>query len=223
MPITVFPTSAASSDRTTFGELKQNLARAINPDDETTLQIAGDSIVTALKVYARFNWPWDVVSVDISVVSGTELYSLPQKFKLPISCYELDGGGRPKRRIGYIPYASFLESYQQNQDGAPELYTVPNAFEAGQALFYPRPTSSFTAKLSYYRMGAFRFRDDSEPLGVPDYADEPIRAWAWYEMLKKLGGAGNINRIPSARSDALAARAELVALVNSRCDMLGPA
>jgi hypothetical protein len=35
-------------------------------------------------------------------------------------------------------------------------------------------------------MAAYRFRTDDTPLEIPDYADEAIRAMAWYELLKKL-------------------------------------
>lgn len=222
MPITVFPTSSASTDRTTFGEMKADLARSINPDDPTVLAMAGDSIITALKVYARYNWPWDLIYQDIPVVSGTDTYALAQKFKLPMAAYLLDGSSRPDKRLAWIPYGAFLESYSANQDGQPVLYTVPNAFESGQVLLYPRPASTYTLRLHYYRMAAYRFITDETPLEIPDYADEPIRAWAWYELLKKLGGSGNLNRLPSARADAMAGRAELVAMVNSRGDMLGP-
>lgn len=223
MPITVFPTTSASADRTTFGDLKADLARPVNPDDPTVLAIAGDAVIAALKAYSRYNWPWDVVSQDISIVSGTELYTLNQKFKLPVSCYLLDGASRPDKRLGYMIYASFLEAYSQNWDGEPRLYTIPNAFEGGQVQFYPRPTATYTARLHYYRMGSYRFRDDSTPLEIPDYADEPIRAWAWYEFMMRLGGAANLARVPEARRAALNSRAELVALVNSRGDMVGPA
>lgn len=222
MPITVFPTSSASTDRTTFGALRADLARSINPDDPAVLAMAGDAVVTALKVFSRYNWPWDLIYQDISVTSGTDTYALAQKFKLPMAGYLLDSSSRLDKRLRWIPYGSFLESYSANQDGQPVLYTVPNAFESGQVLLYPRPSQSYTFRLHYYRMTAFRFRTDETPLEIPDYADEPLRAWAWYELLKKLGGSANIARLPSARADAMAGRAELVALVNSRGDMLGP-
>ena len=223
MPITVFPTTSASADRTTFGDLKADLARSINADDPTVLALAGDAVISALKIYSRFNWPWDLISQDISVVSGTDTYALAQKFKLPMAAFMLDGSSRPDKRITYIPYGAFLESYSANQDGEPRLYTIPNAFESGQVQLYPRPASTYNIRLHYYRMAAYRFRTDDTPLEIPDYADEAIRAMAWYELLKKLGGNANIARLPSARADAMSARAELVALVNSRGDVLGPA
>ena len=223
MPITVFPTGAASADQLTFGDIKADLALSINPDDPTVLAIAGDAVRSALLVYSRYNWPWDVIDQTISIVSGTDTYALAQKFKLPLSCYLLDGSSRRDKKVYYMEYASFLEEAGSNQDGEPRLYTIPNAFESGTVLFYPRPTSAYTAKLSYYRMVAHRFRDDAMPVEIPDYAVEPVRAWAWYEMLKKIGGSGNIARLPSARADAMAARSELVAMVNSRGDMQGMA
>ena len=221
MPVTVFPTSSASTDNTTFGDLKGELARSINPDDPTVLAIAGDSIISALKVYARWNWPWDIVEQTITISSGTDTYPLAQKFKLPVAAYLLDGSSRNDKRMGYIPYQAYLESASTNQDGQPHLYTIPNAFESNTVLFYPRPSSAYTARIHYYRMTAFRFRDDNAPIEMPDYAEEALRTWAWYEMLKRLGGAANLSKLPSARADAMAARAELVAMVNSRGDMLG--
>ncbi len=45
----VVSTGAAASDRRTFRELKDELARGYNAGDETTLSIAGDSINAAIR------------------------------------------------------------------------------------------------------------------------------------------------------------------------------
>lgn len=214
----VSPTGAAATDRRTFLELKNELAMAANPDDEVTLAIAGMAINAAIRSYNRYNWPWEVLEQDISISSGTESYALTQPFKAPLSCYLLESS-RPHNRLGFIPWTSFINEYSHDYDGQPTIYTLENVHENSQITFWPRPQSSYTARLWYYRRTPV-MKNDSEPFEALPEAEEAYMAWAWYEFVKRLGGDW-LNRLGTAYADARSARAELVAMVAERGDQIG--
>ena len=222
MPLTgpgIFPTTTTAIDRRTFGDCKAELARPMNPDDENTLAIAGDSINSAIRAFNRFLWPWEILTQDISFTSGVETYRLDVPFKKPLSFYYTDSNGRRIRRIHWQPYDSFVLEYGLKSDGSPAIYTMRNEFETGLLTVAPRPISSDTAQLDYYRSTPTLQRDET-PIEMPEYALEAVMQWAWFEMYKRMPGRERL--IPQARLDAASARAELVGLCALRGDQTGP-
>ena len=220
MPLTgpgIIPTAAAAVDRRTFGDCKAELARPFNPDDATMLAIAGESLNSALRAYNRFLWPWEVLTQNISLVSGTDAYALDTPFKKPLSLYYTQSSRR-SRRIVYQPYDTFIQEYGLKSDGSPTVYTMRNEFETGQLIVYPRPINSDTAVLDYYRNTPSLQRDEV-PIEMPEYALESAMQWAWFEMYKRVRGKGDM--VSGARRDAFAARAELVAFCALRGDQVG--
>jgi hypothetical protein len=158
-----------------------------------------------------------VLTQNISFVSGTDAYALDTPFKKPLSLY-YTSSSRRSRRIIYQPYDTFIQEYGLKSDGSPTIYTMRNEFETGQLIVYPRPIGSDTAVLDYYRNTPSLQRDEA-PVEMPEYALEAVMQWAWMEMFKRV--RGQQNRVPDARRDAFAARAELVGLCALRGDNVG--
>lgn len=215
----VFNTGVAASARRSFGELKRELALPINPDDDTTLAIAGDSINSAIRAYNRFCWPWEVLSTDIALTNGTDTYVLPQAFKKELSCFFLSGS-RLNDRISYIRYDEFLQEQVLNQTGIPRLYTLVNVFETGQVTFYPTPGSSYNVRLHYFRRTPTMQRDE-DPLEMPAEAEGAYLCWARYEMALRTAGPAQMSRLSAAKQEAYSSRAELVSHVEMRSDSVG--
>ena len=209
-----------ATDRRSFLEMKEELARAYNSGEETVMSIAGDAINAAIRVYNRYNWPWEVLKVpDFNTASGTETYTVPAPFKAPLSCHVVTSS-RPSRRLGFIPFSSYMTEYSLRADGNPTLYTFENLHETGQVTFWPRPGAVETMRICFYRRTPTLKYDDS-PLDVPLEAEEGYQSWAWYEFVKRIGGEWGASRITSALSEARAARIELVAMVSERGDPVG--
>ena len=215
----IVSTGVAASDRRTFRELKDELARSYNPDDETTLAIAGEAINAAIRSYNRFNWPWEILTHSISITADVDTYALPQAFKSPLSAYLLNSSRR-NRRLGYMPYETFSTEYALNGNGEPRIYTLKNVHETGLVTYWPRPQSSYDAEVDYYRRTPI-MRSDNDPLDVPMEAEEGILSWAWYEFVKRIGGEFGASRIGAALSEARMSRSELVYMVSERGDSIG--
>lgn len=215
----VVSTGAAASDRRLFGELKAELARGYNADDETTLAIAGDAINAAIRVYNRFNWPWEILTHQLTLSTNVDTYALPQPFKAPLALHLLSSS-RKNKKLAYFPYESFVAEYDLKQDGEPRYYTLKNTHETGLVTVWPRPQSAYTAEIDYYRRTPI-MRSDSHPLDVPQEAEEGILSWAWYEFVKRIGGEFGASRIGAALSEARMARSELVYMVSERGDPVG--
>ncbi len=222
MPIafgpTVVPTSSAAIDRRTFGEIKRELAAPYNPDDDTTLALAADAWNSAIRAYNRYCWPWELLTVDLAIVAGTDTYALPQAFKMPKAASRLDTSSRPYRRLIYQPYDSFVDNYQSNLTATEWMYTLRNVFETGQVTFYPVPSAADTVRLWYYRRTP-TLRRDEEPVEAPEEACEAMMDWARYLLVSgKISDAG---RIDIAYRQAMMSRAELVAFALDRGDSVG--
>lgn len=222
MPLTgptIFHTSASSDGRRTWGELKRELARPVNDNDDGVLATASDCLVSAVRALNRFIWPHERLTVDISLVSGTDTYALPSAFKRELACYLLDNGRRNVRLL-YMGLEEFLGNYSLKQDGQPNIYTFENIHETGRITFWPRPASAYTARLSYYRRSGSRYQDAE----VPDWDEEfeeVVVQWAWMEMVKRMPGGENQAKLAAATRAAMQARAELVQAVTSRGDSVG--
>lgn len=216
---TIFHTSASGDGRRTWGELKRELTRPVNDNDEGVLATASDCLTSAVRALNRFVWPHERLSFDITLASGTDSYSLPSAFKRELSAYLLDSG-RPNVRLFYIGYEEYLGQYSLKQDGQPTLYTLQNIHETGQVTFWPRPSSAYTARLSYYRRSGSRYQDAEIPDWDEEY-EEVILQWAWMEMCKRMPGQEYQAKLGPATRAAMQARAELVQAVTSRGDSVG--
>src|SRR5688572_29990081 len=174
----IVPTGVAAGDRRTYGELKAELARMYNPDDANALAVAGDAINQAIRVYNRYNWPWEVLTHQVSVVADVDSYPLPQPFKAAMSGYLTDSG-RKHQRLAYIPYETFVAEYDLKQNGGPYYYTLKNTHETGQVTVWPRPQSAATAEFDYYRRTPM-LKSDAAPLEMPGEAEGAMMQWAAY-------------------------------------------
>ena len=215
----IVSTGVAASDRRTFRELKDEMARTYNPDDDTALAIAGEAINAAIRVYNRFNWPWEVLTHSITLAVDTDSYALPQPFKSPLAMHLLSSS-RKNKKLGFFPYESFVTEYDLKAEGEPRYYTLKNVHETGQVTVWPRPQSAYTAEIDYYRRTTI-MRSDNDPLDVPMEAEEGMLSWAWYEFVKRIGGEFGAGRITAALSEARMARSELVYMVSERGDSIG--
>jgi hypothetical protein len=215
----VSSSTSPAQERRRLIDLKSELARGYNPDDANTLALAQDAINAAIRVYNRYNWPWEVMSHTLAIASSTSDYTLPTWFKAPLALH-LTSSGRKNKRLGYIPYDTFVTEYDLKRDGEPFLYTVKNHHETGQVTLYPRPGSAYTAEIDYYRRTPL-LTSDQTPCDFPPEAEEGVMAWAWYEFAKRVGGDFGAARIATAYADARNARTELVAMVAERGDQQG--
>ena len=222
MPLTgptIFHTSASGDGRRTWGELKRELARPINDNDDGVLATAGDCLTSAVRSLNRFIWPHERLSVDLSLTSGVATYALPSAFKREAACYLLSGG-REDIRLSFVPIDELHGAYSLKQDGQPTIYTLVNTHETGQVTFWPRPSSSYTARLWYFRRSGSRYQDSE----IPDWDEEfeeVIVQWAWMEMVKRMPGGENQAKLRDARQAAWTARAEYVQSLTSRGDSVG--
>jgi len=218
---TIFHTSSAGDGRRTWGELKRELARPVNDNDDGVLATAGDCLTSAVRTLNRFIWPHERTQVDITIVSGTETYALPSAFKREMAGYLLDGvGGRPTQRLVHMGIEEMLGSYSLKVGGKPTLYFFQNIHETGQVTFLPRADSDYYARLWYYKRSGSRYNDAE----IPDWDEEfeeVVQQYAWMEMVKRMPGSENQGKLADARRAAAQARAELVQAVTSRGDSVG--
>lgn len=225
MPLTgptIFHTSASSDGRRTWGELKRELARPVNDNDDGVLATAGDCLTSAVRALNRFIWPHERLQVNITLVSGTDTYALPSAFKREMACYLLDTGtnGRPFHRLAYMGIEELLGEYSLKIDGQPTAYSFQNIHETGRVTFTPRPNAAYYARIWYYRRTGSRYQD----VEIPDWDEEfeeVVLQWAWMEMVKRMPGSENQAKLATATRAAMQARAELVQAVTSRGDSVG--
>jgi hypothetical protein len=191
----------------------------VNDNDEGVLATAGDCLTSAVRTLNRFIWPHERLQVDISIVSGTDTYSLPSAFKREMAGYLTDSG-RPNHRLAYMAVEEALGEYSLRIDGKPVAYYFQNIHETGQVTFLPKPNAAYTARLWYYKRSGSRYRDEE----VPDWDEEfeeVVQQYAWMEMVKRMPGSENQGKLADARRAAAQARAELVQAVTSRGDSVG--
>lgn len=220
MPIftgpTVLPQSTFAAERSTYIEIKNDLAAEFNRNDPGTLDLAGQAINEAIRWYNRYTWPWEILTTDITIVSGTQTYALPAAFKKELAAYRLVSN-REHYRLIYIPFADYINRYQTDINGTIQAYTFQNQFETGQVTFYPRPNAADNVRVYYYRHTP-TMRTDEATIELPAYAEGALRQLARYELLKRLGGTDQMAKMGSARADAMQARSELVALCTNNED-----
>lgn len=221
MPFTgpqVFSTAAAAIDRRTFGDMKSELARPYNPNDETTLAIAGDCVNSAIRKYNRKVWPWEILSADVTFGANDNTQPLPQPFKKPLAAYQLIAPNQD-RRLSYIPYESFIEYHSIRATGQPTVYTLRNVFETGQVTVFPIPISSTDVSVFYYRRTPI-LRKDAEPFEGPPEFEEAILSEARYSIMQRRPGTSGI-LLSDARVAAAVADRELVQFAAMRGDNTG--
>ena len=221
MPLTgptIFHTSSAGDGRRTWGELKRELARPVNDNDDGVLATASDCLTSAVRTLNRYCWPWELVTHDFTSTANTDTYALPSAFKREMAAYIMSSG-RPNNRLRYMEIADFLGEYSLNQNGQPTIYTLLNTHETGQITLWPRPeVSTYSLRIWYYRRSGTRYQDSEIP-DWPEEFEEVAQQWAWYEMMKRMPGYAD--KLPTARSAAMQARAELVSMTQSRGDSVG--
>lgn len=215
----VVATGTEASGRRTLLEVVDELARPVNADDSTIRALAGDAFRAAVR---RMNykglWPWEFMDEDVAITQNERFSTIASAVKKPLTMhYTTSSGGVTDQRIGYSPYATFMEMFSHNQTGQPDTYTIPNLFETGQIRWYPTPSANDTARFTFYRVTPAP-RVETETIEVPDYAIESYMAFAWYEFVKRCPQAKNIISLQAAREDAKTAFREMSAHVVSSGD-----
>lgn len=215
----VVSTSSEAVGRRRFGEIIDELARPINPDDETIRALAGDAFRAAVRTMDRKGlWPWEMQDEDITITGGQRFVTASGVIKKPLAMFYTNGaGGTERQRIDYLPYDEFLEAYNLDVSGQAFLYTIPNLFETGQIRLYPAPTSGDAARFSYYRSTPPP-RQEDETVEIPDYATEVYMAYAWFELMKRVPAAQQRFPLGAALASAQLAFREISAHIASPGD-----
>ena len=211
----IVPTGLESGGRRTLREIVDERGRPYDSADSTFRALAGDAFRAAVRTMnVKGLWPWEILEEDITITSGTDKYTLSGAVKKPLALHHLSGSaGVRDQKFVYIPYDQFMETYDQNTEGEPNIYTIPNLFETGQIQVWPIPNANDYARITYYRVTPIPKNDD-EVVEVPEFALETYIAYAWFELSKRLPAAQT--RYPSqvALSDARRSFRELAAHIN---------
>lgn len=214
----IFSSSSQAPGRRTFLEMKSELARPYNANDETALAIAGDAINAAIRRYNRRLWPWDILTDTLSFDADEDTQPISLTFKKPLAAHILDSS-RKNKRLAYEPYESFVESYDLKQDGQPVIYTMKNVFRDGLLTVWPRPQSAYTIEVDYYARIPLMKQDD-DPYEGPPESEEAVMAEADYIYLSRRPGTSG-TMLQAKRADLETAWRELVAFAAVRGDAVG--
>lgn len=141
---------------------------------------------------------WDFLRTtasDISVISGTSDYSVPNDtsgyphliFKRPYDVRLVGGNAR-------ILYPMDLRLYDQvdwtQSGGVPCYYTTFTTASAGTIRLIPSPTVNDTLRIKYYRRISIP-TTVAQPLDVPEGYEEYLLAWASAFLLATKGQYGD--------------------------------
>lgn len=221
MPIAgiVVPTGKEASGRRTLIDIVDELSRPINAADDTIKAMAADAFRSAVRWMNRKGlWPWEIQDEEVTITDGQPFSTVSGAVKKPLAMHELTAsGGTRKRKIYYISYDRYLEKYNLDISSQVWRYTIPNMFETGQIRWVPTPSSTVTAKFSFYRATPAP-RNINEAVEIPDSPLEVYMARAWYELLKRLPSQQQAFPIQLAMADSRLALRELSAHVNTPGD-----
>lgn len=210
----IVSTGTESAGRRVFSDVVDELARPYAASDSTVRALAADAFRAAVRTMNRKGlWPWEVQDEDITLSDSVDKYTLsgPVKKQLALHYINASGGVRDQSLV-YVPYDRFLEEYNLNFTGDPQVYTIPNLFETGQLQLWPIPGGTDNMRFSYYRVTPAP-RSDGETVEIPDYAIEVYMAYAWLELSKRLPAAQARLPIQVAMAEARLAFRELSAHV----------
>lgn len=183
----VVATGSEGEGRTTLREVVDELARSVNPDDDTVRSQAAESFRAAVRTMnRRGNWPWEILEEDLIITANIDTSTLVNAVKKPLAMHLLSAAGGVRwRKLRYERYDVFAERYNQNLVGEPRTYTVPNLFETGQVKWFPIPSANNNARFTFWRVTPAP-RNDDDVLEIPDTAMEAYKAFAWYEFVKRV-------------------------------------
>lgn len=215
----VVATGTEASGRRTLLEVVDELSRPVNAADTTVRALAGEAFRAAVRTMNRRGmWPWEVQDEEVTLTANNSFSTVNSAVKKPLAMHYLSAtGGTRDQRLIYEPYWKFIERGNHNVTGQPFVYTIPSLFETGQVQWFPIPSATDYAKLTYYRVTPAP-RSESETVEVPDYALEVYMAFAWVEFLKRLTAAQRPFGIDVAILEARAAFKQLSAHVNAPGD-----
>ena len=215
----VFPTGKEASGRRSLLDIVDELSRPIDASDTTVRALAADAFRAAVRTMNRRGlWPWEVLDEELTLTANAQFSAVQSAIKKPLAMHYLDAtGGKPNQRLVYVSYDRFVEQFDLSQTGLATTYTIPNMFETGQVAWYPIPSATAYARLTYYRVTPAP-RTESQAVEIPDHALEVYMAFAWAEFLKRMPEQQRPFPIAVALSEARMAFRELSAHVTSPGD-----
>jgi len=124
----------------------------------------------------------------ITLVDGTQTYSLDSAFKKPYFAILLDTSSQPDHTLTYKDDAAFAHwAEDQEQTGRPEWYTLRNHYDDGLISLYPVPDSSAAASwtliVNYFGRIAV-IQDTSAGIDLPEECEDVLVLGGQYFLLR---------------------------------------
>jgi len=217
MPDTfVVSTSGGGQTRCDPGnKMTAAVARIVGGEDEPLVR--GSATAAINRVRLRLNgMDWNFTKTQnaaITLVSGTETYSLATTFKKPSYAQLLDSNSKPDRALEYQDDAQFAHWYEDQDDtGEPHYYSLRNAQEDGLIRVFPTPdagaASTWTLRVEYFKRIPV-IADNTDEVDLPEeVCNVFILGGQYYLLMEREKGS---QMIPIARQDYEIAIAELKA------------
>ena len=193
-------------------ELVNRVARVIGGEQENELRSQSLSVINRVRIRLnRRDWHFMKKQAGaITLVDGTQTYSLPSAFKKPSYAQLLDTSGKPERDLEFTDDALFSHRIgKQESGGPPNWYWLRNHYDDGLISLYPVPdagtAADLTLRVEYFGRIA-NIQDTSVAVDLPEEVCDVL----------VLGGQYFLLRDREKNSPALAAyRADFVEAENS--------
>ena len=207
MPDTfVVSTSGGGQTRCDPGnKMTAAVARIVGGEDEPLVR--GSATAAINRVRLRLNgMDWNFTKTtnsDITLVDGTQTYSLSTSFKKPSFAILRDTNSKPGRTLEYKDDAWLADWLPvQTETGDPLYYTLRNAQEDGLISLYPVPETSaaanWTLQVEFYKRIPV-INDNTDEVDLPEeVCNVFVMGGQYYLLMERDKGS---QMIPIARQD----------------------
>lgn len=200
----------------TYGELKSNLQKELDLEDETfvtpeeLMKYANEAVEMISSSIHSIYEDYYKTEATISLVSGQALYDLPSDIyaqKIRHIHYNDNGSKNYEiKKVKQIKYLADITSEDAYQ------YDITNSSAAGLKIkIYPTPQESNDNVTIYYLRNAKRFTADSDVCDIPEFSSVLVQYMRWKCLSKEVHpdtdmAARDLERMRQEMVDTLTAR-----------------
>jgi len=172
-------------------DLVSQVARIVGGESEPLIRAQALDCINRVRLRMnKRNWRFQkYTNAAITLVSGTQTYSLDSTFKSPSHVQLLNTSSEPEHTLRYVDDAWLAQNRERQTDtGRPQWYWMRNTFQDAQISLLPIPDSGaatdFTLRVeNYERIAAVA--DSDVAVDIPEEAGDVLIAGGQYWLLSE--------------------------------------
>lgn len=200
----------------TYGELKANLQKELDLEDETfvtpieLMKYANEAVEMISSSIHSIYEDYYKTEATISLVSGQALYDLPSDiYAQKIRHIHYNDNGTKNYEIKKVKQIKYLADIDQEDA---YQYDITNSSSAGLKIkIYPTPQENSSNVTIYYLRNAKRFTADADVCDIPEFSSVLVQYMRWKCLSKEVHpdtdmAARDLERMRQEMVDTLTAR-----------------